>query len=295
MYANIMVVLDWSETEDAAIRYAVEIAAKFHSVIYFVIFSLAGNGDVETSYSACLERIIKRVKQQSESYEIDQDLKILFKTFSGSTSVKEILNFAKTQDISLVIVAGPSKSYQGLRRPMSIEQKFTHVFDQSILQIKPPAIPTATKADILVKKVLVPLNASADEKTLIDSIEPLGLALNADLFFYYVVKPMATGGVHEGFLSYIVPPPDLDGRIASAMAYLDSITGSTKQKGLNITCVVDYGVASVRICDYAKQNAFNLIAMLSYKRSRIGDLISGNVINKVLDNSCTPVLVMKPS
>ena len=81
---------------------------------------------------------------------------------------------------------------------------------------------------------------------------------------------------------------------AEAKVYLESVAQPTREKGLDVECVVMEGLPGRIIVNYADKSGIELIAIATHGRSGIKRLVFGSVVDYVLKESVLPILVVKP-
>jgi nucleotide-binding universal stress UspA family protein len=79
-----------------------------------------------------------------------------------------------------------------------------------------------------------------------------------------------------------------------ALAYLERIAGTLREKGVDVEPVLLQGAPGDAIVSYAGENNIGLIAMATHGRSGLGRALAGSVAEHVLRNSGLPVLVVRP-
>jgi nucleotide-binding universal stress UspA family protein len=98
-------------------------------------------------------------------------------------------------------------------------------------------------------------------------------------------------------VSYKIDPreekKDRDQLIQEAWAYLEKIVNRLRKRKIKAFAVVAYGRDAVQICDYARKNKFDLIAMATHGRSGLSRWALGSVADKVLNCSHVPVMLFR--
>ena len=83
--------------------------------------------------------------------------------------------------------------------------------------------------------------------------------------------------------------------LREAWQYLEKISARLRKKKIKAHAVVAYGKDAVQICEYARKNKLQLIAMATHGRSGFSRWALGSVADKVLNCSRVPVLLVRVS
>ncbi len=139
----------------------------------------------------------------------------------------------------------------------------------------------------MFKKILVPLDGSKLAEQILPRVEQLVEFCKAEITLLQVV------------MSYKVNPQEEKEERAqltqTAQAYLDTVAARFQKKDIPTRPVVTFGKDAVQICDYAKENKFDLIAMASHGRGGLTRWALGSVADKVLSCSDVPVMLIRVS
>ena len=137
----------------------------------------------------------------------------------------------------------------------------------------------------MFKKVLVPLDGSRLAEKILPRVEKLVIDSRAEVHLLRVV------------VSYQVDPQDekkeRERLIEESWKYLEKIVARLRKKRVKAYAVVVYGKDAVQICDFARKNKFDLIAMATHGRSGISRWALGSVADKVLSCSAVPVMLFR--
>jgi len=137
----------------------------------------------------------------------------------------------------------------------------------------------------MFKKVLVPLDGSKLAEKILPRVESWVRGTPSEVHLLRVV------------VSYRVDPREEKEERARLMQeawdYLEKIASRLRQKRTRAHAVVVYGKDAVQICDFARKNKFDLIAMATHGRSGISRWALGSVADKVLRCSVVPVMLIR--
>jgi len=139
----------------------------------------------------------------------------------------------------------------------------------------------------MFQKILVPLDGSKLAEKILPRVVKMVEFCRAEVHLLRVV------------VSYKIDPreekKDRDQLIQEAWAYLEKIVSRLRKRKIKAFAVVAYGRDAVQICDYARKNKFDLIAMATHGRSGLSRWALGSVADKVLNCSHVPVMLFRVS
>ncbi len=137
----------------------------------------------------------------------------------------------------------------------------------------------------MFKKILVPLDGSKLAEKILPRVEKLVRHCQAEVHLIRVV------------VSYRIDPKEekeeRDRLLQEAWDYLEKIVSRLRKKRVRAYAVVVYGKDAVQVCDFARKNKFDLIAMATHGRSGISRWALGSVADKVLRCSVVPVMLIR--
>jgi len=137
----------------------------------------------------------------------------------------------------------------------------------------------------MFKKILVPLDGSRLAEKILGRVEKLVGGSQSEVHLLRVV------------VSYEVDPREEKKERARLMQeawdYLEKVASRLRRKGIRAYAAVAYGKDAVQICDFARKNHFDLIAMATHGRSGLSRWALGSVADKVLHCSAVPVMLVR--
>ncbi len=137
----------------------------------------------------------------------------------------------------------------------------------------------------MFKKILVPLDGSKLAEKILPRVEKLAGRGQTEVHCIRVV------------VSYRVDKKkkkeEREKLMQEAWSYLEEIVSRLRKKRVKAYATVVYGKDAVQICDYARKNKFDLIAMATHGRSGISRWALGSVADKVLRCSAVPVMLIR--
>jgi len=137
----------------------------------------------------------------------------------------------------------------------------------------------------MFKKILVPLDGSKLAEKILPRVEKMVRYCQAEVHLIRVV------------VSYRIDPKEekeeRERLLQEAWHYLEKIVSRLRKKRVRAHAVVVYGKDAVQVCDFARKNKFDLIAMATHGRSGISRWALGSVADKVLSCSVVPVMLIR--
>ena len=138
----------------------------------------------------------------------------------------------------------------------------------------------------MYKKILVGLDNSDADKTLLPHISKLALQLGSELLLVHV----ADGWVARNFNALELAESE---EIKADRAYLQECVEVLKKQGLEVSAKLAMGDPPSEIMRIAKLQGCDLIALTAHGHRWLADLFFGSVINEVRHRSEIPVLVVR--
>jgi len=137
----------------------------------------------------------------------------------------------------------------------------------------------------MFKKILVPLDGSKLAERILPRVEKLVRTCRGEVHLIRAV------------VSYRIDPKEekeeREQLLQEAWDYLGKIVSRLRKKRVRAYAVVVHGKDAVQICDFARKNKFDLIAMSTHGRSGISRWALGSVADKVLNCSIVPVMLIR--
>jgi nucleotide-binding universal stress UspA family protein len=144
----------------------------------------------------------------------------------------------------------------------------------------------------MYKTVLVPLDGSNRAEAILSHVEELAQRYQARVILLQVVEPMPRSVVGlDG--TYMMLRDEFEQRTAKAAAYLDSVRGGFREKGIETRTRVVSGPVVDAIIRAAEREGADLIAMASHGRSGLSQVFYGSVAAGVLHRIDRPLLLIR--
>ena len=150
----------------------------------------------------------------------------------------------------------------------------------------------------MIKKILVPLDGSKLAECVLPFVEELAMKLSAEAVFISITNRV------QGYWPFEdVSQPDAVRLVPQgtctmeeqAAQYLNMAAKSIEEKGIKIIKEVICGKTAQEIIFYANDNHCDLIVISTHGRSGINKITHGSVAEKILEQSHTSVMVIRPS
>ena len=147
-------------------------------------------------------------------------------------------------------------------------------------------------------KIMVPLDGSELAECVLPHVEAIASGSGAvNVVFVYVVDPIRLPASVPARGDYGYTEKDREKleeyRRQAAGKYLKNIVSDFTIAGANISYDVIEGKVADSLTDYAVSNAVDLIVMASHGRSGISRWVLGSVAERMVRNSCVPVLMVR--
>jgi nucleotide-binding universal stress UspA family protein len=185
----------------------------------------------------------------------------------------------------------------------SIADKLLRLSPVPLLLVRPQESPPDLTQDVLVKRVLLPLDGTPEAEQVLGPALALGALTDA----CYTLVRAAVPAVRQSYLpdgstaqglahSSLEQIAERERRAeGEARSYLESVAARLRGRGLRVDTrlVVDEQPAP-RILGEARSTGADLIAIQTHGRRGLQRLLLGSVADKVVRGSAVPVLVSRP-
>jgi nucleotide-binding universal stress UspA family protein len=138
----------------------------------------------------------------------------------------------------------------------------------------------------MYKKILVALENSSADKSLLPHVTELARQFHAELLLVHV----ADGWVARNFEALKLAESD---EMKHDRVYLEKTASELRAAGLEVSAHLALGDPSTEILNTASRERCDLIAMTTHGHRLIGDLIFGSTIHEVRHKAEVPVLLVR--
>lgn len=138
----------------------------------------------------------------------------------------------------------------------------------------------------MYKHILIPLDNSPSDRTILDHIRPLAKQLNAELILVHVA---------EGFAARYQNQLNLEDseEIKKDKEYLICWQKKLTQEGFEVKIHLLSGEPSNQILDIAEKEQVDLIAMSTHGHRFLQDVILGSVAENIRHRTDIPILMLR--
>jgi nucleotide-binding universal stress UspA family protein len=138
----------------------------------------------------------------------------------------------------------------------------------------------------MYKKILIPLEHSKADETILHHIKPLAKMMGSSLLLMHV----ADGWVARNYERLNLAESE---EMKEDRAYLERVTGELRAEGFEVSNVLAMGEPSDEIIKFTRKHHVDLIAMSTHGHRFISDLLYGSTADKVRHLVDVPVLLLK--
>jgi nucleotide-binding universal stress UspA family protein len=138
----------------------------------------------------------------------------------------------------------------------------------------------------MYRKILVALENSHADETLVPHVRELALRLQSELLLLHVADGWAARHYDDLALAE-------SAEIRADRAYLEKLAGELREAGLKVVTRLGMGNPPEEILNAAREQGCDLIAMTSHGHRFLSDLIHGSTIAEVRHKSVIPLLVLR--
>lgn len=138
----------------------------------------------------------------------------------------------------------------------------------------------------MYQKILVPVENSVADQTILDHVKPLARLTGASLLLMHV----ADGWVARHYQELNLADSD---EMREDLAYLEKCAAELRSEGFRVESFLALGEPSDEIIKAATDHDVDLIAMSTHGHRFISDLLYGATADKVRHRVDVPVLLLK--
>jgi len=138
----------------------------------------------------------------------------------------------------------------------------------------------------MYRTILIPLENTAADETILKHIKPLARSANSRLVLIHV----ADGWVARNYDRFQLAEGE---EIQQDRLYLEKRTEELRRENFEADYVLNFGEPADEIVKVANEQKVDLIAMSTHGHRLIGDLIHGTTADKVRHRVEMPVLMLK--
>src|SRR5271154_5986954 len=136
----------------------------------------------------------------------------------------------------------------------------------------------------MYKKILVALDATSADQTILEHVTKLALTFNSSLVLLHVA---------DGWAARLFGADAVSPEIQHDKAYLESVRARLAAEGIKVEVELAYGDPADQIIQWIESRGCDLVAMSTHGHRFISDLLYGSPADKVRHHVNVPVLLVK--
>ncbi len=294
MFDRLLVPLDGSDSAERALPFAMEVAEASSGEVLLVCIS-ESNSEQERSCQTYLDSLVTRVQSWRKPWR-PKSRNIRCEVATGNPA-KEIIKSAAHHDIKLIVLASKGRSGEGPWPLGGVASKVVQKSVVPIMLVKTSASPAPVGLRGLIKKILLPLDASEPGAAAVPYAAELARIFEASIVLFHVEPQPRPWLIAPGVEFAYLPATSSEQqgkKLLDHMDYLERTAQSLRDRGLTVSVDAGSGAPAAEISGYAMENHVDLIALSSHGQSGIAEFVYGGVTEKLLNSGGIPVLVVRP-
>lgn len=136
----------------------------------------------------------------------------------------------------------------------------------------------------MYKKILVTLDATQTDRTIIEHVKPLARMMNSRVILLHVA---------DGWAARTYGPDAVSKEVTEDTAYIAAVRTEMEAAGVTTEAELLYGDPVKEICRWVKDQGCDLIAMSTHGHKFLADLFLGTTAHRVQHNVSVPVLLLR--
>lgn len=307
MYKRMLVPLDGSERAELVFDYAKELAGRLDLDLILLHVSGSSEHDLPSIHRAYIERAAEILRRQSAEVQEKTGGKPGGKALEArgelavGNAAEEILRYADEKDIDLILIATHGRS--GVKRWAmgSVADKVLRASKVPVWLVR-AGIPEEIVHDKWPRRtILVPLDGSKLAESVLPHVEALAKQRGTELVDVVLLRvcelPVISADYPEAIMElsweeHVEQEKAWHKRAAER--YLAEVEKRLSDAGLRVRSEVLLGRPIDEIIDYANKNPFNLIVLSTHGRTGVIRWAYGQVADKVLQRSTSPIFLVRP-
>ncbi|MBW2531847.1 MAG: universal stress protein [Deltaproteobacteria bacterium] len=144
---------------------------------------------------------------------------------------------------------------------------------------------------IQIGKILCPIDFSKPSDTALEHAEEIARKFGAELVVAHVVEPVLYPVAYG--LPPVAPVNYEESAKEAAEKALTPIVQAINERGVKARSLVESGTASMRICDLAEEEGFDLVVLATHGYTGLKHVLLGSTAERVVRHCTCPVLTVK--
>jgi len=134
------------------------------------------------------------------------------------------------------------------------------------------------------EKILVTLDATSADRTILDHVRPLARRFNSRLVLLHVA---------DGWAARTYGPEAVSPEITEDKAYLESVRRELQEEGIQAETELAFGNPPSEIVKWVREKQCDLVAMSTHGHRFLADFFLGATAHRVQHQVDVPVLLVK--
>jgi nucleotide-binding universal stress UspA family protein len=295
MYDSILVPLDGSELAESALPYAEELSARLDSNMVLIYACEPSDEKHHRMHELYLQKMVEATRRGLKKH-LAEDAKegpqVASALVTGDAA-EQIVDYADKEDSGLIVMATHGRS--GIRRWVlgSTAAKVARATKRPLVLVRAGVARSRAKAEVLLGKLLLPLDGSKQSELAVPYVEELAAQLKAEVVLLHVVAPT--------YFAYSIPgetiempftPEDMERFRTKSEHYLETVAEAMRKRGVAASTEVAIGTAADEIIRLSDEMPVDLVVMSTHGRSGISRWAFGSVADKIIHAANAPVLLI---
>jgi nucleotide-binding universal stress UspA family protein len=295
MIRKVLVPLDGSPTSEIVLPVVTSLASKAgYELTLFAVWETTAEepwmlekarlDELRQHGVAYMGAYLREVARELESRGIHAGIEVR----SGHPAV-EIASAAADLEMDLIAMATHGRRGATTARRGSVADKVLRESAVPVLAVGPMSLHGVEPQAIQVRRILVPLDGTADAESALPRAAEVARDLEAEISLIRVVRPLLQDYYGSAVPEWLQPGVERP-RHEEAARYLSVIQDQYK----DVTRThVSPGLPAEEICNLAEREGIDLIVMASHSRGRAGTWTLGGVADEVIEGP-VPVVIVPP-
>jgi nucleotide-binding universal stress UspA family protein len=283
MIKKVLVSIDGTMTAELALDYAIHFSSKLG--VELTVACMTGLG-CSTYFGDLTSHIAKKMEQYNAEIKVDEI------AIEGEP-IKGLASCGNRRDIDLIIMTAKSTSETNRKTIADIGMTILSKTQRPAILIRPDK--QYGQSGDMIKRILVPLDESAEGELVIKYVGQIASAFEADVVLFEVI-PFTEREPVVALSSYLnYEERGMEDKKVLSLHYLNTVAAHMRQyhKNLKVTCATRVGSAGVEITDYAGEVNADLIVMSTRGHTGLKRWAFGSTANEVILQSNKNLLLIK--
>jgi nucleotide-binding universal stress UspA family protein len=294
MFEKILLPLDGSELAETAIPYVRDLAVQLKAEVSLIHVCPPEHEKLARMHKIYLDHMADSLRKEIlELWGATQDPVLKSEVISGDPA-KAILEYVQRNSISLVAVTTAGASGIRVWAMGSVADKVVRGLDipTLLVRVKAGRMP---REKGLIKRILLPLDASEASKRAVPYATDLAQKLNASITLFSMAQTVYARNMDSMGVGIGVNWDAVDAATEKYTGdYLQNIEDKIRASGVTVNHITVLGIdAANEILELEKKIPADMVVMATRGRSPVARWAFGSVAEKVLRQGEAPLLVVR--